>query len=117
MSEYGRDALDFIEGLNGQTEVPEAMNALERALCRFGFETIIVTGLPNPDQRFAQMVLAKRWPAGWFNLYTQNNYDRADPVVRLCRQSVNPFEWSEAPYNAELEPNAADGMNRATAFR
>ncbi|BAR56525.1 LuxR family quorum sensing-dependent transcriptional regulator [Bradyrhizobium diazoefficiens] len=115
--DYGREALDFIEGLGVYRKVPDAMNALEAAFGRFGFETIIVTGLPNPDQRFAQMVLAKRWPAGWFNLYTQNNYDRFDPVVRLCRQSVNPFEWSEAPYDAELEPSAAEVMNRAGDFR
>ncbi|MGY4465364.1 hypothetical protein ACVWWK_001046 [Bradyrhizobium sp. LB9.1b] len=80
--DYGREALDFIEGLAAYRRVPDAMNALEGAFGRFGFETIIVTGLPNPDQRFAQMVLAKRWPAEWFSLYTQNNYDRVDPVVR-----------------------------------
>src|SRR5689334_22947302 len=90
--DYGREALDFIEGLGAYDRVPDAMDALETAFVRFGFETIIVTGLPNPDQRFAQMVLAKRWPTGWFSLYTQNNYDRVDPVVRLCRQSLNPFE-------------------------
>ncbi len=58
--DYGREALDFIEGLEAYRRVPSAMNALEGAFGRFGFETIIVTGLPNPDQRFAQMVLAKR---------------------------------------------------------
>ena len=115
--DYGREALDFIEGLEAYRRVPDAMDALSTAFGRFGFETIIVTGLPNPDQRFAQMVLAKRWPAEWFKLYTSNNYDRVDPVVRLCRQSINPFEWSEAPYDAELEPGAAEVMNRASDFR
>jgi LuxR family quorum sensing-dependent transcriptional regulator len=115
--DYGREALDFIEGLEAYRRVPEAMNALEAAFGRFGFETIIVTGLPNPDQRFAQMVLAKRWPAEWFKLYTERNYDRVDPVVRMCRQSINPFEWSEAPYDAGIEPGAAEVMNRATDFR
>jgi LuxR family transcriptional regulator, quorum-sensing system regulator BjaR1 len=115
--DYGREALDFIEGLEAYRRVPEAMNALEAAFGRFGFETIIVTGLPNPDQRFAQMVLAKRWPAEWFKLYTERNYDRFDPVVRMCRQSINPFEWSEAPYDAGIEPGAAEVMNRATDFR
>lgn len=115
--DYGRDALDFIEGLEACSTVPDAMNALEGAFGRFGFETMIVAGLPNPDQRFAQMVLAKRWPAGWFSLYTQNNYDRVDPVMRMCRRSVNPFEWSEAPYDAELDPSAAEVMNRASDFR
>ena len=30
---------------------------------------------------------------------------------------MNPFEWSEAPYDAEKEPGAAEVMNRATDFR
>lgn len=115
--DYGREALDFIEGLNGHTEVSAAMDALERAFCRFGFETIIVTGLPNPDQNFSQMVLAKRWPAGWFKLYTENNFDRVDPVVRHCRRSIHPFEWSEAPYNPVRERGAAEVMRRAADFR
>jgi len=115
--DYGREALDFIEGLEAYSRVPDAMGALEAAFGRFGFETIIVTGLPNPEQQFAQMVLAKRWPAEWFRLYTKNSYDRVDPVVRMCRQSVNPFEWSEAPYDAQEEPGAAEVMNRATDFR
>lgn len=115
--DYGREALDFIEGLETHRRVPDAMNALEAAFRRFGFEAIIITGLPNPDQRFAQMVLAKRWPVEWFRIYTENNYDRVDPVVRMCRQSVNPFEWSEAPYDAELEPGAVEVMRRAADFR
>ncbi|MBR0716594.1 LuxR family transcriptional regulator [Bradyrhizobium liaoningense] len=115
--DYGREALDFIESLEAYRRVPDAMDALEAAFGRFGFETIIVTGLPNPDQQFAQMVLAKRWPAEWFKLYTENNYDRVDPVVRMCRQSINPFEWSEAPYDVELEPGATEVMNRAGDFR
>jgi LuxR family quorum sensing-dependent transcriptional regulator len=115
--EYGRDALDFIEGLNGYTDVPATMNALDRAFCRFGFETIIITGLPNPDQKFSQMVLAKRWPTDWFNIYIQNNFDRVDPVIRHCRSSIHPFEWAEAPYDAERERGAAEVMRRATDFR
>jgi LuxR family quorum sensing-dependent transcriptional regulator len=115
--DYGREALDFIERLEAYRRVPDAMDALETAFGRFGFETIIVTGLPNPDQQFAQMVLAKRWPTEWFKIYTEKHYDRVDPVVRKCRRSVNPFEWSEAPYDADLEPGAAEVMNRASDFR
>ena len=90
--DYGREALDFIEGLEAYSRVPDAMGALEAAFGRFGFETIIVTGLPNPEQQFAQMVLAKRWPAEWFSLYTEKNYDRVDPTVPMCRQTMYGFE-------------------------
>ncbi|MGY0570280.1 LuxR family transcriptional regulator [Bradyrhizobium sp. RDM12] len=115
--DYGREALDFIEGLGAYRNAPDAMDALALAFGRYGFEHIIITGLPNPDQRFSQMVLAKKWPAEWFSLYTEKSYDRVDPVVRKCRLAVNPFEWSEAPYDAELEPGAAEVMRRAVDFR
>jgi LuxR family quorum sensing-dependent transcriptional regulator len=49
-------------------------------------------------------------------LYTANDYIRVDPVARLCRQSYNPFEWSEAPFDLEREPRAAEVMNRASDF-
>jgi LuxR family quorum sensing-dependent transcriptional regulator len=114
--DYGREALDFIEGLDRVTTVTAAMDAMEDAFARFGFRTLIVTGLPNPDQRFEQVVLAKRWPAEWFKLYTANDYIRVDPVARLCRHSFNPFEWSDAAFDPEREPRAAEVMNRARDF-
>jgi LuxR family transcriptional regulator, quorum-sensing system regulator BjaR1 len=114
--DYGRDALDFVESLEAYTTVSDAMDALEAGFGRFGFQTIAVTGLPNPDQRLAQLVLAKKLPAEWFEIYTGNNYDRVDPVMKMCRQSINPFEWSEAPFDPASEPGAAEVMNRATDF-
>jgi LuxR family quorum sensing-dependent transcriptional regulator len=114
--DYGRDALDFVEGLDAHTSVSETMDALEAAFGRFGFETIVVTGLPNPDQRIGELVLAKRLPVEWFKIYTEKNYDRVDPVVRMCRQQINPFEWSEAPFDLFSEPDAAEVMNRAADY-
>ncbi|KQW22636.1 transcriptional regulator [Afipia sp. Root123D2] len=116
--DYGRDAFDFIDGLNRHTTVVGVMDDAERAFNRFGFETIIVAGLPlNPNGDFSSRVMAKRWPAGWFDLYTQNDYEHDDPVVRHCRRTTQPFEWAEAPYDRIKEPRAAEVMNRATDFR
>lgn len=114
--EYGRDALDFIETLERLATVTSAMDAMEEAFGRFGFRTLIVTGLPHAGQRFEQVVLAKRWPAEWFKLYTANEYIKVDPVARLCKRSFNPFEWSEAPFDREREPRAAEVMDRAHDF-
>ena len=117
VADYGRDALDFIEHLEHCKTVDSAMEALQSTCARFGFETIIVTGLPAAGQEFAHMVMAKHWPAEWFELYTNRKYDRVDPVVRLCRNSTNPFEWCEAPFDPVREPGAAEVMRRATDFR
>lgn len=114
--DYGRDALNFIESLDRVATVGAALDAMEEAFGRFGFRTLIVTGLPNSGERFEQVVLAKRWPAEWFKLYTAKDYIRVDPVARLCRRTHNPFEWSEAPYDAAREPGAAEVMQRASDF-
>jgi LuxR family transcriptional regulator, quorum-sensing system regulator BjaR1 len=116
LSDYGRQALDFIESLEAVKTADAAMDAMADAFATFGFQTLIVTGLPNPDQRFEQVVLAKRWPTEWFKLYTAKRYINVDPVARLCRNSLNPFEWSEAPYDCEREPRAREVMQRAADF-
>ena len=116
VGDYGRQALDFIERLEGVGAVNSAMDAMADAFAAFGFKTLIVTGLPNPDQRFEQVVLDKRWPAEWFKLYTTKRYINVDPVARLCRNSLNPFEWSEAPFDPEQEPRAVEVMQRAADF-
>jgi LuxR family transcriptional regulator, quorum-sensing system regulator BjaR1 len=99
------------------TTIDDVISALERALGQFGFENFIIVGLPSPTERFEQMVVLRKWPAGWFELYAKEDYVRVDPVIRMCRNSVNPFEWSEAPYDPEREPKAHELMNRARDFR
>lgn len=117
-ADYGRDAFDFVEGLNKSTTVSAVMDDAERAFNRFGFETIIIAGLPlNSSADFSSRVIAKRWPTKWYELYTKLNYEHVDPVVRHCRQTAAPFEWADAPYDPIKEPRAAEVMHRATDFR
>jgi LuxR family quorum sensing-dependent transcriptional regulator len=111
------EAFAFIEGLERLNTIDEVIGALEQSLALFGFENFILTGLPHPQQRFEQMVVLRKWPAGWFEVYAGHDYVRVDPVIRMCRATVHPFEWGEAPYDIENEPRAAEVMNRATEFR
>lgn len=115
--DHAHEAFGFIELLETLSSPDDIMNQLETSLGRFGFENFILTGLPNPHQRAERMVLARKWPQGWFEIYIKENYVAFDPVVRLCRNSVNPFDWNEAPYNSDTEPRANEVMNRAVDFR
>jgi LuxR family transcriptional regulator, quorum-sensing system regulator BjaR1 len=117
VTKFGSDVLDFIVDLERIMTVEAAVDALSTMFNSFGFETLLLTGLPNPAQRVEQLVLAKRLPQEWFKLYTANQYFLVDPVARLCRRSVQPFEWSEATYDPENEPRAAEVMQRAVDFR
>ena len=64
-----------------------------------------------------RILLSVKTVIEWFKLYTENNFDLVDPVVRHCRRSIHPFEWAEAPYDPVRERGAAEVMRRATDFR
>jgi LuxR family quorum sensing-dependent transcriptional regulator len=114
---YADEAFSFVEGLDEIDDPDRVIGAMEKSLALFGFENFIITGLPNPKERFEQMVILRKWPAGWFEVYAREDYVRVDPVIRLCRKTVHPFEWAEAPYDPEREPRAHEVMRRAVDFR
>jgi LuxR family quorum sensing-dependent transcriptional regulator len=114
--DHAAEAFTFIEALEGLSTATDVMNAMERTFALFGFENFIITGLPNGRERFEQVVLLRKWPLGWFELYAREDYVRSDPVIRLCRQTTRPFEWSEAPYDPQEEKRADEVMRRAVDF-
>jgi LuxR family transcriptional regulator, quorum-sensing system regulator BjaR1 len=115
--DYATEAFEFIERLDSLPSVKAIVDEMAKSFSLFGFENFVITGLPNLKEKFDQVVILKKWPMGWFDIYTREDYVRVDPVIRLCRNSVQPFEWSEAPYDREKEPRAAEVMDRATDFR
>jgi len=115
--DHATEAFDFIGKLENLPSSQEIMEESAKSFALFGFENFIITGLPNPKERFEQVVLLKKWPMGWFEIYSKEDYVRVDPVIRLCRNTVQPFEWSEAPFDRDREPRAAEVMDRATDFR
>jgi LuxR family transcriptional regulator, quorum-sensing system regulator BjaR1 len=114
--DHAAEAFTFIEALEGLSTASDVMNAMERTFALFGFENFIITGLPNGRERFEQVVLLRKWPLGWFEHYVREDYVRSDPVIRLCRKTTRPFEWSEAPYDAQHEKRADEVMRRAVDF-
>jgi LuxR family quorum sensing-dependent transcriptional regulator len=117
MFDHAKEAFSFIETLDDLETPQDVINGMDKSFALFGFENFIITGLPNPRERFEHVVLLKKWPDGWFETYSKNDYVRADPIIRLCRNTVNPFSWSEASYDRVGEPKAAEVMDRATDFR
>lgn len=110
-----QEAFAFVELLGTLRSPDDVMTQMEKSLGLFGFDNFIFTGLPNPDQR-EPIVLARRCPQDWFDLYVREDYISVDPVVRLCRNSISPFEWRDAPYQRETEPRAHEVMSRAADF-
>ncbi|WP_210485200.1 LuxR family transcriptional regulator [Microvirga antarctica] len=113
---YANEAFAFVERLDHLTSPSAILDAMEVSLSRFGFQNFIVAGLPGPRERVDQVVLLKKWPPGWFDLYISEDFVRDDPIIRRCRNSVQPFAWIEAPFDREKEPRCLEVMNRASDF-
>ncbi len=109
-------ALRTIDSLTSVNTIDVLADTLNTAFGAYGVDHFIVAGLPDLTVRFEKMVLLKHWSADWFDVYTSQQYVLDDPVVRMCRSTTMPFDWTEAPFDAEREPRAVELMNTAHDF-
>lgn len=112
---YGA-SLDTIERLTSIVCLDDLSTELARAFFPYGIEHFVVAGLPNPRERFEKVVVLKYWSADWFEVYTNEQFARHDPVIRKCRSTTMPFEWHEAPFDRDREPATQRLMETAADF-
>src|SRR5215469_7394454 len=111
--DYAKIAFDLIDDLDRLTEVDKVMTRVSATLADFGYTSFLITGVPEPPQRLEPYILLNGWPKGWTEHYTRSNYYADDPVAAWCRRTVNPFEWSQAPFDVARSPRAAEVMAAA----
>jgi LuxR family transcriptional regulator, quorum-sensing system regulator BjaR1 len=104
------DDFDRAETFDGATE------AVRWALVAFGCEHFTFQDLPDPSH-YQDFLFCHRIPAEWLKLYVEKKYNTVDPAFRLVRRSTQPFVWSDAPYDPQLEPLAAEMVRRVIEFR
>jgi LuxR family transcriptional regulator, quorum-sensing system regulator BjaR1 len=113
---WGVRALEFVDAVE-RAPTPADVETLFRAnIAQAGFGAYVMCGLPDAQADFKNRVLANGWPTEWSRLYLTENLAKNDPVERHCLRSVNPFDWCNAPYDSEAEPDAGDVMRRAAEF-
>jgi LuxR family quorum sensing-dependent transcriptional regulator len=114
--ERSSEAFIFVEALDRLSSAEAVMDAMQRALGQFGFDSFFVSALPRPNQRFEDVVLAIRVPPEFLKVCRENQYIQVSPAIRHCRRTVLPFAWKSAPYDAEREPRAAELVDLVTEF-
>ena len=114
--DYARLAFDVIDEFDRLVTADEVMVRLSTALAAFGYTAFLITGVPEPPLRVEPYFLLNGWPKGWTDHYGRENYYADDPVAAWARRSIDPFEWSEAVYDAHRNPRAAEVMNVAADF-
>jgi LuxR family transcriptional regulator, quorum-sensing system regulator BjaR1 len=114
---WGRRALDFVDAIEASTTTACVVSQFEKMIGDLGFHAYIMAGIPTPGESLAQLTIANGWPAEWFEMYNRENFCAVDPVPRHCFNTLNPFEWKDAPYDHEHDVAAHNVMTRARDFR
>jgi LuxR family quorum sensing-dependent transcriptional regulator len=103
-----RSILGFVDALSGFSDSAAVMDAMHCVLAPAGAEFFCFNFLPQPDERFEDVLLASRLPAEWLRLYVTRNYVHDDPAIRHCGRTAQPFERDAAPFDPVREPRAAE---------
>ena len=114
--DHARSAFDLLDDFDRLQSREELTDHLAATFSRFGYSAFLVTGMPEPPARIEPYVMLDGWPQGFTEQYARENYYPDDPVAAWCRRSTDPFEWSEALYDPQAWPRAAEVMNVAAEF-
>jgi LuxR family quorum sensing-dependent transcriptional regulator len=114
---WGRRALEFVDAIEASRTSACVISLFETMISEFGFHAYIMAGIPLSGQSLRQLTLANGWPPEWFDLYNRDGLAAVDPVPRHCLQTLNPFLWTEAPYDRAHDHAAHEVMMRARDFR
>ncbi|MCB8839042.1 LuxR family transcriptional regulator [Aurantimonas sp. VKM B-3413] len=110
------DIFTLMDELERLATADEVCRALKGVLGRFGIDYFLVSHLPPTRERLAPYAILKHWPAGWMSHYDRSGYCKQDPVVRRCFETIEPFEWSSAPVDLEVQPKGRQLMHEAAEF-
>jgi LuxR family quorum sensing-dependent transcriptional regulator len=110
---WGIRALEFVDAVDTAKSADAVTNLFKNSIAQAGFNAYVMCGLPDSQTEFRNRILANGWPEEWLSIYLRDNLAKDDPVERHCLRTVEPFDWSGAPFDAENEPKAQEVMRRA----
>lgn len=114
---WGIRALEFVDAVDTAPSTDAVTNLFKNCIAQAGFNAYVMCGLPDSQTEFRNRIIANGWPEEWLAVYLRDNLAKDDPVERHCLRTVEPFDWSRAPFDAENEPKAHEVMRRAADFR
>lgn len=110
------DVLQAAEKIDQAENIDETLSTLRTCLERYGFHACLVTRLPLAhESRWQEHILANFWPKEWYEHYNAAGHFRHDPCVAHCRNTADPFLWSEIN-RKDLDISARLVMEQAKEF-
>jgi len=110
------DTFDFIERCGEHVSVGLVLSDLLSNVRRFGFEHLILSGVPVGGDPLEPLVDLNGWPHAWFERYSSRNYAAVDGVCRYCAVTTRPFFWSDVPERLRRSPASARISGEAAEF-
>lgn len=105
-----------IEELQAKTTADGVNAVATNAFRRYGFDSFIIAGLPDPGADFRPFVMSSSWDPEWFARYTREGYVHVDPVAQHCANTSMPFAWSEVNRDPSLSAAARQVVREAADF-
>ena len=93
-----RSGLDIGRLLERLEACQASMTALEILIDetrQYGLLHVAVGELPSAGNLNLRPFFYSNWPKNWFDFYVTCNIGAEDPIVRIARETVRPFSWTE----------------------
>ncbi len=109
-------SLDYISHIGAEADVNTMLSQLRRIVGDFGFESFLLTGVPDPGRRIDGYIMLSGWNENWLERYVAEDYVQIDPIARRLQNATDPFTWSESMHGLELTPAARRVMDEAASI-
>lgn len=110
------DLMSVVEDIQQQVDPGGIRDTLYTAIQQYGLQRFIISGLPDRGMDVRPFVLLSGWSDEWYDRYTGLGYVHLDPVARHCFSTTLPFDWSDAPYDRQVDPMSGQVMDEARDF-
>jgi len=110
------DVFAFLERCDTYTSAGPLLDDLLQMAGNFGFNHLILSGVPMGGQRLDPMVELMGWPADWFERYCERTYATVDGVCIYSGQTTRPFYWHDVPERLAGTEGSRRVANEATEF-
>ncbi|ALK09249.1 LuxR family transcriptional regulator [Blastochloris viridis] len=102
--DHAKIAFSAVERLEKAVHTNDLIKTFRLCLDPFGYNVVLITGLPDPPADPQPFFLVNSWPNGWHDRYLERDYYRDDPVAAFGRVRIDPFTWHDAPIDDERQP-------------
>lgn len=96
---YQKLIFETIEDISRQTSVAPVAALFARAMGQFGFTSLGINSLPPPGAGANPVIVAESTPKGFRDFYIHEALYQIDHICRHARAALEPFRYSEAPYD------------------